>query len=156
MHNTEARKEFLTACKYLLFFILGGTIYYFIEIMFRGYSHISMFILGGICYILIGFINEYFPWEMYLEVQVLIGTLTVLILEFLTGLIVNVWLGWGIWDYSNMPLNIMGQICVPFALLWMPLVLIAIVLDDCCRHFLGEDYPNYRSWIITKATSIKK
>lgn len=137
--------------KYLIFFFLGGTIYFMIEILFRGYSHLSMFILGGICYILIGIINEYFPWEMYIETQTAIGVGVVLILEFITGCIVNLWLKWNVWDYSNQCCNILGQVCLLFAILWIPIVLYAILLDDCVRHvFFKEEYPRYKSWIIEK------
>ena len=37
--------------EYLFMGALGGTLYYMIEIIFRGYSHWSMFLLGGICFI---------------------------------------------------------------------------------------------------------
>ena len=35
--------------EYLFLWTLGGSLYYFFEIFFRGFSHWSMFILGGIC-----------------------------------------------------------------------------------------------------------
>lgn len=143
--------------KYLVFFLLGGSIYFMIEILFRGYSHPSMFILGGICYILIGIINEYFPWEMYIETQTLIGTGIVLVLEFITGCIVNLWLGWNVWDYSDQCCNIFGQVCLLFAIIWIPIVLYAILLDDSVRHiFFKEEYPRYTSWIVKKIKSLKK
>lgn len=137
--------------KYLLFFLLGGSIYYCIEILFRGHSHYSMFILGGICYILIGCINEYFPWNMPIEIQAILGGLIVTALEFATGCIVNLWLGLGIWDYSNLKYNIMGQICLPFTFLWMLISVIAILLDDHVRYkAFGEEKPRYKSWIMEK------
>ena len=39
------------------------------------------------------------------------GALIVTAYEFTVGLIVNVKLGWDIWDYSSIPFNILGQIC---------------------------------------------
>ena len=131
--------------EYIMLFLLGGSIYYMIEILYRGHSHISMFILGGICFILIGLINELLSWDMLFWTQVIIGDIIVLVLEFVTGLIVNVWLGLGVWDYSNLPFNLMGQICLPFALLWLPIVAIAIVLDDYCKWFFFHGKkPTYR------------
>ena len=50
--------------KYLSLGTLGGMIYVLIELMWRGYSHWSMFLLGGICFIALGLINEVIPWEM--------------------------------------------------------------------------------------------
>ena len=78
-----------------------------------------MFILGGICFIYLGLINEVLPWSMPLWQQILIGAVGITILEFLTGCIVNLWLGWDVWDYSGMPSNILGQICPQYMLLWL-------------------------------------
>ena len=66
-------------------------------------------------------------------------------LEFLTGCLVNLWLGWGVWDYSGLSGNILGQICPQYFLLWVPVSLVGIVLDDWLRHLLwGEERPRYR------------
>ena len=143
--------------KYLFFFLLGGSIYYMMEIIFRGYSHVSMFVVGGIAYILIGIINEYFPWDMYIETQTLIGVGTVLVLEFISGCILNLWLKLNVWDYSNQFGNILGQVCLLFAIIWIPVVLYAILLDDCVRYiFFKEEYPRYKSWIKEKIESLLK
>ena len=107
--------KFLKFFNYLLIWLVGGFIYYMIEILYRGYSHSSMFIVGGFCLVFIGLINELYSWDMYFELQVLIGDIIVLILEFCTGLIVNVWLDLNVWDYSNMKFNVMGQVCPQFA-----------------------------------------
>ena len=125
-------------------FFIGGIIYYLIEIAWRGYSHWTMFLLGGLCFICLGCINEAIPWEMPLWKQVAIGTTIITGLEFVTGCIVNLWLGWNVWDYSNAPLNILGQICLPYMILWMPLAVIGIILDDCLRYlFFNEEKPHY-------------
>ena len=127
--------------------MIGGTTYVFIEIAWRGHSHISMFILGGVCFLLLGYINEYIPWEMGLIWQCLIGAGIVTCAEYITGMIVNVWLGLGVWDYSNMPFNLHGQICLPFCFVWMLLSFIGIVLDDWLRYwFWGEERPHYTIW----------
>ena len=124
--------------------LIGGCIYYAIEIAWRGHSHWTMAVLGGICFVLIGGINEYFPWSMPLALQGVIGAAIITALEFVSGVVLNVWLGLGIWDYSTMPLNVMGQICLPFTLLWVPLSVVAVVLDDWLRYWLfGEERPHY-------------
>ena len=65
--------------------------------------------------------------------------------ELAAGLLLNVWLGLGIWDYSRMPGNLWGQVCPQFAALWVPLSAAAIVLDDWLRHWLwGEERPRYK------------
>lgn len=136
-----------TATKLLFLFGVGGATYYAIELLWRGYSHISMLILGGICFVLLGLINELLPWDMGLLWQSLIGSGVVTILELITGLIVNVHLGLNVWDYSNLPLNFMGQISVVYTLLWVPLSCVAIVLDDRIRYrFFNEEKPHYTFW----------
>ena len=133
-----------TILKLIILFIIGGTIYVSLELLFRGRSHISMFILGGFCFVLIGGINNYISWEMPLILQMIIGAVVITTLEFITGYIVNIKLGLNVWDYSNQPLNIKGQICLSFSFLWMLISLIAIVLDDYLRYWIfKEKKPKY-------------
>ena len=135
------------ALKMLILMVIGGTIYWGVEMLWRGYSHISMFILGGICFVIVGLINEFFPWDMSLIKQSVIGACLITAAEFVTGLIVNVWLGLNVWDYSNLPFNVMGQICLLFFFAWIVLAGVAIVLDDIVRWGLfGEEKPHYSFW----------
>ncbi|MGL5437111.1 MAG: putative ABC transporter permease [Lachnospiraceae bacterium] len=131
--------------KYATLLTAGGGIYVAIELLWRGYTHWSMFLLGGACFVFCGLINEILPWTMPLWKQVLIGVAIVTALEFVTGCIVNMWLGWNIWDYSKMPGNILGQICPQYIALWVPLVTVAIILDDWLRYWWSrEKRPHYR------------
>jgi uncharacterized membrane protein len=103
-----------------------------------------MFLLGGLCFVLIGEINEVIPWEMSIIKQGIIGSIIVTILEFISGYILNIILKLGIWDYSNVPLNFMGQICLPFSCAWFFLSLIAIILDDYLRwKWFNGKKPHY-------------
>ena len=130
--------------KYYTLGTLGGVIYVFIELMWRGYSHWSMFLLGGICFIALGLINEIIPWEMPLTTQMFIGCAIITALEFITGCIVNLWLGWDVWDYSELPCNLLGQISLKSSVGWYFLSAIGIMLDDWLRYiFFGEEKPNY-------------
>ena len=125
----------------------GGLLYIILELVWRGHSHWTMFVLGGLCFALIGLINELIPWCMPLWKQALIGVVIITGLEFLTGCIVNLWLGWNVWDYGDMPLNLLDQICVPYILLWIPVSLAAIFLDDWLRYWMfGEEQPHYCLW----------
>ena len=131
--------------KLLVLAVIGGAIYVGIEMLWRGHSHPSMFILGGLCFVSIGLINELFPWELGIVWQALIGGTLVTCLEFITGVIVNIWLKLGVWDYSGLPLNIMGQVCLPFYFAWVGLSVVAIVFDDYLRYwFFGEEKPHYK------------
>lgn len=135
--------------KYAVLFFFGGLVYYLIEILWRGYSHWTMIILGGLCFVAVGLINNILPWNMVIELQALIGAVLITSLEFVVGLIVNVNLGWDIWDYSNVPFNFLGQICLPFSLLWYMLSIIVIFTDDYIRYiFFNEKKPVYKSIFI--------
>lgn len=131
--------------KYLLLFLIGGFAYGAIENLSRGYSHISMFIAGGICFILIGELNERVSWDFSLVGQMAISAVIITVVEFITGLIVNVWMKLNVWDYSDLPYNIMGQVCLLFTNIWFFISLLAIFLDDYLRYYLmGEEKPRYK------------
>lgn len=137
-----ARNNFL---KYTFLFLFGGFAYGGIEILFRGYSHISMLVAGGSSFVLIGLLNEVFPWDMAIVSQMAISAVIVTTIEFLVGLIVNVWMKLGVWDYSDQPYNIMGQICLLFTNIWFFLSFFAILMDDYLRYFLlKEEKPHYK------------
>lgn len=137
--------------KILILFLIGGFIYVAIELGFRGHSHWTMFLLGGLCFILIGGLNNYIPWEMSIIKQGVIGALIVTSLEFIFGLVLNLYLNLGIWDYSNMPFNILGQICLPFSIAWFFLSLVAIFVDDWLRYVLfKEEKPHYHLFTVCK------
>ena len=131
--------------KYEFLFFVGATIYVVIEKLYRGYSHWTMFLLGGICFIALGLINEVLPWDMPLLLQMFIGGMIITVLEFITGCIVNLWLGWNVWDYSNLPYNLLGQISLFSSIGWIGLSLIGIILDDFIRwRYFSEEKPRYK------------
>ena len=131
--------------KYLFLFVTGGLLYSFLELFYRGWTHWTMFFLGGLCFIALGLINEVISWDMPLWQQALVGACIITSLEFATGCIVNQWLGWGVWDYSGMPGNVLGQVCPQFFVLWLPVALSGIVLDDWLRYWLfDEEWPHYK------------
>ena len=133
--------------KDLILMSLGGLLYIGLELLWRGHSHWTMFFLGGVCFFLLGCVNEVIPWCVPLWKQALIGAAIITFLEFLAGLVVNRLLGWNVWDYSGMPLNVLGQICVPYMLLWIPVAVAAIVTDDYLRYWMfGEERPHYCIW----------
>ena len=133
--------------KYFILGIIGGAIYVLLEMLWRGYSHWTMFLLGAVCFILIGLVNEVFEWDTPLLLQMLCGCAIITALEFVTGCIVNLWLGWDVWDYSELPFNLWGQISLFSSIVWVGLSLVGIVLDDFIRwKFFDEEKPHYR-WI---------
>lgn len=127
----------------------GGFLYTAIELLWRGYSHPSMFVVGGCCFVLIGGVNNFLPWELGLVWQALIGAAAVTIVELISGLMLNLWLGLGVWDYSNVPYNFMGQICLVFSLAWVVLSVVGILLDDWFRWKLFDEVaPRYTFFTI--------
>lgn len=118
-------------------FLIGGVGYTLIEFLWRGYSHWSMFVLGGICFVFLAKIaqkrGEKFPlWRCCLY-----GALGITALEFVTGCIVNLLLGWNVWDYSDEPFQLLGQICLPFTSLWFLLCIPTVCFaEKLCRIWI--------------------
>ena len=130
--------------KPLILFLIGGLAYILMELLFRWHTHWTMFIVGGLCFLLLGAINEYTEWDVPLLIQSLIGGAIITEIEFFAGCIINLWLGWNVWDYSSLPFNVLGQICLPFSVIWIFLATIGIILDDYLRYWLfGEEKPHY-------------
>lgn len=114
-----------------------GAAYVVFETLFRGYSHPSMFVVGGLCGVLVGAINQA-PrfYRAPVIVQSVIGAVIVLAVEFVSGCVLNLWLGLGVWDYSNQPGNVLGQICPAFGLLWLFIMPLAIWAEDTTRYLI--------------------
>lgn len=106
--------------KTLLLFILGGAGYFTLEILYRGHSHWSMAICGGVCLVLIHYVNKRIRIAP-LAVRAFIGALIITCTELITGCIVNIWLKWNVWSYSNLKINFLGQISLRYSLMWLVL-----------------------------------
>ena len=131
--------------KYFTLFIIAGISYYFIEIIYRGYSHFSMIIVGGICFVLIGAINEFSNKEVPLLLQMILAVLIVDTIELISGIIINKVLLLNVWDYSNLRFNLLGQISLRSSIAWFFLSLLAIYMDDLLRYLLfSEQIPKYK------------
>lgn len=123
-------------------FATGGLLHIAAESLWYGRTQWTVFFIGGISFALIGFINEVFTWDMPLVRQMALSTVFISGSKLLAGLLINP--THGIWDYSAMPLNFMGQICLPYTILWFLGSLPAIAADDYLRYWiLGEEKPHY-------------
>lgn len=67
------QKRLRLLSKHLFLFLVGASLYIFIEVIYRGYSHWTMGVLGGISFISIGLINEILSWDTPIWTQCLIG-----------------------------------------------------------------------------------
>lgn len=130
--------------EYLFLWTLGGSLYYGIEMAFRGFSHWSMFVLGGFCLLFFAAQGVWTGWREPLWRQVLWCTLFVTSGEFITGIFVNKIMKWHVWDYSDQPFQIWGQICIPFMILFSGLCVIGIFLAAYLLYwFYGEKKPEF-------------
>lgn len=104
----------------LLKFLFGGVGYGLIEIIWRGYTHPSMVITGGICFSMICAINGRLAARS-LWLRSAACTVGVTAMEFCVGILVNRILGMCVWDYSDKWLNVFGQICPLYSVFWFGL-----------------------------------
>lgn len=102
--------------EYFMCFAIGAAAYGLIEVIVRGYTHWTMALTGGTVMVLIHLINQ--TKGLSLLTRCLLGATVITSLEFGVGMIVNVALGWNVWDYADKPLNVWGQICPQFCLGW--------------------------------------
>ena len=100
----------------------GGLGYVALELLWRRRSHFSMFLAGGTCLLLIGHLEEENP-KLPLPSRVLTGAGIITAVELITGLLFN--RSYKVWDYRNVPCNFLGQICLPFCLIWIPISALA-------------------------------
>ena len=130
--------------EYLFLGALGGTIYYGFEMFFRGFSHWTMFVLGGICLIFCAQQGLWTHWKPPLWKQVLWCVIFVTAGEFITGIIVNRILHWNVWDYSGLPFQLMGQICLPFTIIFSGLCAVGILMSGFILHYVyREEKPQF-------------
>lgn len=105
------------------------------ELLWRGWSHGSMFFAGGLSFLLLGQLNRTQPL-LPLPLRALAGAGIITLVEYAAGLIVN--RQYTVWDYRDQPLNYHGQICFGFCLLWIPIGIVAMCLYDFLEHRLAR------------------
>ncbi len=110
-------------------FIFGAINYMAIEILWRGHTHWTMAVAGGLCAMLIYVFNYQFN-DMNLIYKCFTGAVIITAVELVTGLIVNMTLKWNVWDYSERAFNFLGQICPLYFVLWFLLCIPVVKLFD--------------------------
>ncbi len=111
----------------LVFFLFGGLAYVTLEILWRGHSHYSMFLAGGLCFLLLGRI-QMLHTQLYLPLRLLLGAVVITTVELLLGLIFN--RHYQVWDYRGQSFNFHGQICLKYFCLWIPVSFVAMWLYE--------------------------
>lgn len=105
--------------KYALLFLIGFDLYPLIELIWRGKTHISMGIVGGICLVLIGKVCGSIMKDLPYILRCMAGAVIITIVELFAGLILNQRLGLNIWSYAEYPFNFQGQICWLYSSFWL-------------------------------------
>lgn len=105
------------AVRFIVVFLLGGILYSLAEVLFRGYTHWTMLIAGGfvfyVLYEVFGYIGS-----GHIMLKCVIGCVMITSAEYLAGAVLNIVLKMHIWDYSEKPYNLFGQICPAYSACW--------------------------------------
>ena len=110
-------------------FLVGGFGYVGLELLWRGRSHISMFLAGGLCFLLLGQLDR---TRLSFSAKCLLGAVVITAVELLAGLLTN--RDHQVWDYRQMPFNFLGQVCLSYSLLWIPVSFGAMLLHRLFAH----------------------
>lgn len=124
--------KFLRGC---ILFYIGGAAYMVLEFLWRGRSHGSMFLLGGLCFLLVGG-GMGNSRRIPLPLRPVLGAGIITSLELVTGLLVNQ--DHRVWDYRNQLFQFQGQICLAYSLLWVPVSFLAMELFSAARKKLQQ------------------
>ena len=127
----------MTFLEFFSIYLFGGIGYGAIETVWRGYTHWTMIVAGGVCACLIHLIATRMRdrlWKKWIMCAACVTTV-----EFVVGCIVNLRLGWNVWDYSHLPLNLFGQVSLPFTAIWTLLSVVALTLERQVRFRMFGD-----------------
>ena len=119
----------------LTIFGIGALCYGLIEIIWRGKTHWSMLIAGGSSLLGLSKISSTMKKSSLFK-KALAGCVLITTIEYVFGIFFNVILKRKVWDYSRMPLNLGGQICILYSFFWFILSLIFIPVTDKLRRKL--------------------
>lgn len=135
----------------VLLWVWTGTLYFFIEVAWKTVGgkpeaiSWTMLLLAIFLAVPLERCGAEVPWDMPLILQSAICTVAITAAEFCAGCVLNLWLGLGVWDYSHIPGNVLGQICPHFSAAWFVLSMVAIVMLDWLRYSVeGGDRPHYK------------
>ena len=118
--------------EYFIVFSFGSILYGLVEVIFRGHTHWTMLLLGGIAVCVLYFLNMILK-KLNIFFRCLVGSAVISLMEFLCGYFVNIRLHMKVWDYSGIRFNILGQICPKYILAWFLLCVPAYFLSDLIR-----------------------
>ena len=118
---------------YILLFSVGAVGYCLIELLWRGRTHPSMGLAGGLAFCLMAIIQKELKPLNFIYRCIASG-LSITAIELIFGGVFNLWLHKGVWDYSLMPFNLLGQICLTYTVLWCGLSSPMLIFTDILRE----------------------
>ncbi len=116
-------------------FCFGAGVYTIMELLYRGYTHWTMTLAGGLCLLLL-YCTFMKMKKCSLALKSLAGAAIITAVEFAVGCMVNLYLKWNIWDYSDMQINILGQVCLYYTCIWFLVSAAAAVLLNAAEKLL--------------------
>lgn len=135
-------KLYVRITEALFFICFGGSVYYGLEVIFRGFSHYSMFLCGGISFYLISRLNRRYSSSLHLITRMILCTFLILFMELLFGLVFNLFLHRQVWDYSSHYYHWKGQICLTYAIVWFFISCPVLYLESFFRRWLFSSDPS--------------
>ena len=126
--------------EYISVYVFGGLGYGTLETLWRGYTHWTMLLTGGLCCCLMYLIATRMReplWRKWIMCAFVVTAV-----EFTVGCLVNLRLGWNVWDYSALPLDLMGQICPLFSLFWFLLSIPCVGLSVFLKKYVFIKAPS--------------
>ena len=97
--------------------LFGGIAYGLLEIIWRGYTHPSMVLAGGICFTMMFAVNRFLA-DTPLIFRSALCALGITAVEFTIGMLVNRLWHMEVWDYSDEWMHLLGQICPLYSCIW--------------------------------------
>lgn len=118
--------------------MVGSLGYTWIELIWRGHTHWTMAVAGGVCLSIVYFMNNQIKAPLF--VKCIFSCITITEVEFIIGCIVNIFLKWSVWDYSNIPFNFLGQICLLYSFFWLllsvPMIKLCEIIDKPLQNLI--------------------
>lgn len=134
--NNGVNNEMKTFRNYGFIYALGSVGYGLVEILWRGYTHWTMALTGGTCFVLLYRTNIRMAGKKLWQ-KCLAGSSLITVTEFIVGCVVNLKLKWNVWDYSNLPFNVKGQICLLYSVLWFFLCIPVLMASGKLQKYLS-------------------
>ena len=110
-------------------FGIGFAGYPLVELLWRGRTHWSMALTGGLCCAALCRVFRRMK-RRPLVTKCAVGSFIITSIEYVVGYFVNIKLKLGVWDYSALPLNVRGQVCARYSLLWAALCVPLCALSE--------------------------